>query len=283
MRYIDPHLIEQRLPDDWSQRAAQARNDVTSAPPQARSQEVNRRSQIWQELKDTLRQISHNKCWYCESKEIRSDNAVDHFRPKNAVTECHGHEGYWWLAFRWENYRFCCTFCNCRRINQMTNEGGGKATHFPLRDETRRAHTPNANLDDEEPMLLDPCVSADPGLLWFEETGQAVPNPACGDGSDSYPRQRAIRSIEIYNLRQRDLVERRKELSLRIRRRVEDADRYFRRYQQGDTAARGAFEDAVRDLHGYLAGNAEYSSAARAMLKGLRGTHPVVEVILQAA
>jgi hypothetical protein len=165
VRYIDPQLVGQNLPNGWDQQAQQAENAVAPAQPNDRPAAINEHSQVWQGLKATLKRASHEKCWYCESVDIRSDNAVDHFRPKNAVAECSDHEGYWWLAFKWENFRFCCTFCNCRRVNQATGHAGGKADHFPLKDEGRRARSPGDDLEDEEPMLLDPSSSADPGHL----------------------------------------------------------------------------------------------------------------------
>ena len=283
MRHIDPQLVGQNLPTGWDQRAQQATNTVAGEQPQDRSAEVNRHSGIWQEMKDTLKRVSNRKCWYCESVDIRSDNAVDHFRPKNAVAECPGHEGYWWLAFKWENYRFCCTFCNCRRIDQATGQGGGKADHFPLRDEAQRARAQTDDLRNEEPLLLDPTVPADPGFLWFDETGQAVPNPVCADNPNGYPHRRVTTSIQLYHLNHADVVERRKALCSDIRRRVEEADHYFGKYDTGDGTARQAFDDAVRDLRGRLSADAPYSATARAMLMGLRGKHPVVDVILAAA
>lgn len=281
MRYIDPDPIGQALPNGWAQRAQQAEEAVAAAQPQERPAAVNANSAIWRDLKNGLRQASHDKCWYCESIDVRSDNAVDHFRPKNAVAECPEHGGYWWLAFRWENYRFCCTYCNSRRVDRA-GHGGGKVDRFPLRVEAARAHAPADALENEEPLLLDPCVPADPGLLWFDETGQAVPSPVCGNDGNEYPLQRATTSIDVYHLNQPDLVDQRKVQCSEVRRRVKDADRYFGRYLAGDATARGAFEDAVRDLRGYLPASARYSSASRAMLMGLRGTHPIVDVILAA-
>lgn len=251
MRYIDSQVVGQCLPANWDQRAQQAANALAAARPQDRSAEVNRHCAVWQDLKDTLKQVSHDKCWYCESSDIRSDNAVDHFRPKSAVAECPDHEGYWWLAFKWENYRFCCTYCNCRRVDQETGQGGGKADHFPLRNEARRAYTPDDPPADEEPMLLDPCAPADPCLLWFDDTGQAVPSPFCGNDSNSYPRQRAATSIDILHLNQPALVERRKALCREVHRKVEDADRYFKKYDTGDGTARQAFDGTIRDLRNH--------------------------------
>lgn len=279
MRYIDLQPVERSLPNEWRQRAQQAENDVAGAQPQDRAAKVNRHSKVWQDLKGTLKSASHDKCWYCESIDIRSDNAVDHFRPKNAVAECPGHEGYWWLAFKWENFRFCCTYCNCRRIDQMTGIDGGKAAHFPLRDEARRAKTPADDLGDEEPMLLDPAVSADPGLLWFDENGQAAPNPIC-NSPNGYLSSRVENSIRFYHLNHPGVVDQRKALCSEIRRRLVEADRYFKKYSDGDGTARGAFDDAIKDLKGRLAARAPHSATARAMLMGLRGTHPFVDVVL---
>lgn len=282
MRYIDPELVGQHLPHGWDRQAQEAADAVAEADAHSRAAEVNRHDNVWKALKDTLKSASHGKCWYCESIDIRSDNAVDHFRPKGAVAECPDHGGYWWLAFNWENYRFCCTYCNCRRVDQATGHGGGKADHFPLKDEERRATTPADNLDDEEPMLLDPSASADPGLLWFDESGAAVPSPICND-PESYPHKRVESSIRLYHLNHPGVVDQRKALCSLLRRRVEEADRYFKRYTEGDATARTAFADAIRDLKGRLAASVHYSATARAMLMGLRGSHPVVDVVLASA
>src|SRR5690242_2141799 len=68
--------------------------------------EIAKHAAIWAELRDQMSPLSSGKCWYCESRENRSDVAVDHFRPKGEVEECPTHPGYWWLAFDPSNYRF---------------------------------------------------------------------------------------------------------------------------------------------------------------------------------
>jgi len=282
VRHISPDLVRENLPDGWEARAQAAAEAVAAVQPEDRAAEVNNRSAIWKELKDTLKLVSHNKCWYCESVDARSDNAVDHYRPKNAVAECVEHDGYWWLAFSWKNYRFCCTFCNCRRSDQVRGTSGGKADHFPLRDEAHRAKTPADDLANEEPLLLDPMVSADPGFLWFDETGQAMPNPVCCGNVTGYTYKRADTSMLLYHLNHTDVVERRKALCAEIRRSVAEADRYFQKYDAGDGTGREAFENAVLAMRELLSPAADYSAAARAMLMGLRGSHPVVEAVLAA-
>src|SRR5438045_318094 len=48
---------------------------------------VNAQGRLWSVFKKVLEEASNRKCWYCEAKQSRSDMAVDHFRPKNAVKE----------------------------------------------------------------------------------------------------------------------------------------------------------------------------------------------------
>ena len=68
---------------------------------------IDANSGVWGEIKNELLEMSHGKCWYSEAPDAVSDWHVDHFRPKKRAldedkTE---HEGYYWLAFDWKNYR----------------------------------------------------------------------------------------------------------------------------------------------------------------------------------
>src|SRR6202035_4546646 len=113
-----------------------------------------------------LAAMSHQKCWYCEARQIRSDNAVDHFRPKSV---------YPWLAFSYLNYRFSCTYCNSVRKNPETGETEGKGDKFALFNEGQRA-TCEEELDQERVMLLDPCSATDCAALDFRLDGTACPS-----------------------------------------------------------------------------------------------------------
>lgn len=74
MRYVD--LQKLVLPAGWLARAQVAAEDIANgvAPDD--------RKAVWGVLKDGLASLLHDKCWYCETHVDRSDNAVDHFRPK---------------------------------------------------------------------------------------------------------------------------------------------------------------------------------------------------------
>ena len=114
-----------QCPEGWEEKAAEAKAAV-----EAGQKTVNAQCRVWQQLKDALAECSYDKCWYCEIKQERSDNAVDHFRPKSL---------YPWLAFEKSNFRYTCTYCNSRRKNPDTGETEGKGDAFPLLGGTPRA------------------------------------------------------------------------------------------------------------------------------------------------
>jgi uncharacterized protein (TIGR02646 family) len=100
---------------------------------------------------------AHGKvCAYCGCHLPRNDRGdVDHFRPKN-LRDDPSHDGYWWLAYEFDNYRLSCSTCNSSR----------KSDRFPLR---RRAHRvtfqDRARLAREARLLLDPA--SDPVEEWL--------------------------------------------------------------------------------------------------------------------
>ena len=143
MRYVDPSRIEAVLPGELVIRARDARLELLAQTnDQERRRVISLRDDVWQDMKVWLRRVMENKCWYCETKQLRSDNAVDHFRPKSI---------YWWLAFNYTNYRFACTFCNSRRRDLEFGTSGGKQNEFPLSSTGKRAKQPGDDLEIEDP------------------------------------------------------------------------------------------------------------------------------------
>jgi hypothetical protein len=191
MRYVDPSDVELELPDDWEDQVKIAKayvkrkiqeaqknaiqqgkspEELQLAIKKARKKAINAKSNIWVNAGKAVCGVMSDKCWYCEAKETRSDMPVDHFRPKNSVAECKEHEGYWWLAFNWENYRFSCTYCNSRRVDVETD--GGKQDHFPLLNPDDRVFDENGDINIERPVLIDPCDMDDVKLLVYHANGQ---------------------------------------------------------------------------------------------------------------
>jgi hypothetical protein len=153
MRFILQEDVYDYLPDDWQERVDEAADyvekkvatakkdavargiggaEIDALCLQARHKAINAKSSVWRAAGTALRRASHDKCWYCETRENRSDKPVDHFRPKNSVIEDDTHPGYTWLAFDWTNLRLSCTFCNSKRRDLEGGTEGGKQDHFPI-------------------------------------------------------------------------------------------------------------------------------------------------------
>src|SRR5687768_8852784 len=176
----DPKKIT--YPNGWAERAKKALAAVSAVPDNEKSSVINKpkHREIWAELKPQLFKIMHGKCWYTESLQVGTDTAVDHFRPKNSVKDVihpekgEKHIGYWWRAFDADNYRLSCIVANRARRDVETGLVGGKVDEFPIWSEDERAWTPDDNCDDEQPLLIDPCKSAEVALITFSENGEAV-------------------------------------------------------------------------------------------------------------
>lgn len=280
MRYISLEDIEANIPPDWSKRAAEALRQISEAAEEDRAKLITRQA-LWTELKETLWRASKKKCWYCESIDVRSDNAVDHFRPKNRVVEAFDskHSGYWWLAFDWRNYRFSCTFCNSYR--KSAAGGGGKHDHFPLWREDRRARKPDDSLEDEEPILLDPTSAKDIVEIAFAGNGAVV--EAVTKEENSYRYSRAYESIKIYHLNEPSLTERRAQLMRKIEKQLKDANRFRTKVDGNDRSAEEALDSKLSETFRALRPNAEYSAAARYVVGSLRGKYPWVDRLLISA
>lgn len=114
------------------------------------------------DVKAALVAAQFGKCAYCEEK-VGQEGDVEHFRPKGEwCQEAEGRTespGYYWLAYSWDNLLLSCTTCNQRY----------KRSHFPLSlpDERARCHTDDLN--QEDPLLLDPSICDPEQHIGFRE------------------------------------------------------------------------------------------------------------------
>ena len=156
-------LVEFEYPEGWLERRDAAEVAIEACQDTKSRQELlnGHYSEVWRDrdLKENLAKITHYKCWYCETPLTRDDLVIDHYRPKGRVfEEDPDNEGYWWLAFRFSNFRLSCKYCNELRDDRVGGTRGGKATHFPLLDGSVRATMQNRNLGREYPVILDPML-----------------------------------------------------------------------------------------------------------------------------
>ena len=258
------------MPTGWLQRAQAAKQAVaTGADP-------NSYSNIWRDLKDGLAGLLNDKCWYCESPIDRADNAVDHFRPKNRVSDTvNPHVGYRWLAFDPSNFRYACTYCNSRRLG--VNTAGGKADRFPLVNEATRVYS-EGSIDQEYPMLLDPCDLTDWKLLGcHQENG--LP---CATSTEATPKQRAEVSIEVYHLNYEPTCKRRHAVAVQLMADIDDAKRFFELATQ-DPSRRADFIKVSERLRQAIDRDAPFSGDMHFLMRGQRHTsHPWIQDLLDA-
>ncbi|MDA5547977.1 hypothetical protein OP862_00325 [Yersinia massiliensis] len=268
MRYVS--RLRLSMPTGWLQRAQRATQAVASgAAP-------NDYDHIWRELKDGLAELLHDKCWYCESPITRSDNAVDHFRPKNCVSDStNQHDGYKWLAFDRLNFRYACTYCNSRRLG--VNTAGGKADRFPLIDETSRVYR-EGPIDQEYPMLLDPCELTDWKLLGcHQENGQP-----CATSTDLISKQRAEISIEVYHLNYEPTCKHRHTVAVQLMADLDEAKRLFE-LSTHDQSRRSDFIRVAERLRRAIDRDAPFSGDMHFLMRGQRSAaHSWIQDLLEA-
>jgi hypothetical protein len=188
---------ESTPPADWLAEAKVVSDGLTSAKSEAdRNALIEKHAPLWRDprIRDWLLSLFNNKCWYTEAQEAVSAYHVDHYRPKGQVTDVgrtSPEAGYWWLAFKWENYRICGQLINVKKSDVFPLVGGLRAT-FDAPD----------SLKLEAPALLDPTTE-DARLISFEmdEDGcRAVSMP----GADEEDCARVAITIEVIGLNRLD-------------------------------------------------------------------------------
>lgn len=192
-------LIPKELtpPADWLADAKAASDALAAAKSELeRGAIIEKNEKLWRDnrIRDWLLALFHNKCWYTEAQEAVSAYHVDHYRPKGRVTDAgrmNPASGYWWLAFKWENYRICGQLINVKK-NDV----------FPLVSGHRATPDEPGSLKLEAPALLDPTTD-DARLISFEmdEDGcRAVPMA----GADEADCARVTTTIDVLGLNRLD-------------------------------------------------------------------------------
>jgi|SRR5919202_2028951 uncharacterized protein (TIGR02646 family) len=257
MRYINHNLI--KLPENWLSESKNASAKITLGEA-----EIDDFSKVWGDLKPALEKLIGKKCWYCEVIQSRSDKEVEHFRPKKKVWQVKPrHNGYFWLAFDYKNFRYSCQYCNKRRRDIINNRIGGKGNYFPLADESKRARIPGDEIH-EVPMLLDPCVEKDVKLLDFDDAG----NPCPVISANKFEQERVKVSVRLYHLDHSELVEDRKSLAINLDDVINDAEYYFSKFASGEKEAFESFQRKINQIKKAMNWRSEFSLFAERYIEG---------------
>ncbi|MBK9535584.1 MAG: hypothetical protein IPO10_10535 [Flavobacteriales bacterium] len=196
-----------------------------------------------EKVPELLELMFQGKCAYCESPYTRTQPLdIEHFRPKSEVlveltNKTETKVGvYAKLAMEWDNLLPSCIDCNRARYQYVYRKNPidgsyqwkklkqGKANSFPLFDETMRASAPLFDISGEQCLLLNPCTDEPSKYLEYDDSGvmKAIALPSSENViKREIHWQKAIRSIEIYGLNRKGLVDMRREYILRLKMRFE--------------------------------------------------------------
>jgi uncharacterized protein (TIGR02646 family) len=241
---------------DWLKKAGDLLTALNGAPDRdARSAIIDANSAAWGELKDWLLELSHQKCWFSEAKDCFSHWHVEHFRPKKSAKDDDGteHDGYWWLAFNWKNFRICGSVGNTK-----------KGTFFPLRPMCARVG-PHGDIRLEDPQLLDPADEDDPSLLSFDVEGNAIVAPGV---TDAWEIARVQYSIERLKLDFGPLADKRKTVWAECWARISEYLHELALYHadKRNPVAKAGYKQAAGKLRSMIREECELSSVARACI-----------------
>lgn len=261
------------------------------ASSKEREEYINSRSRLWSLVKADLIRISNRKCWYCEVKLTRADFHVDHFRPKNRVVNKDGsyRDGYWWLAFKIDNFRLACSYCNSPHPCD-DGETRGKWDQFPLETGSPCWLRYNDPYPEEVLLLLDPASTDDPKLLSFTDEGRVRPDAALLP--DTYAYRKADIGIEVLNLNDEETVRCRRRVWRDLLDLVESGNDYFELYLEAkelgdETRTRkylGKYLRVCAKLKEHLLKQAEFSAMCLYCLKqtGEDWVYNIIEEIADA-
>jgi len=249
-----------------AEEARQALLDEQDA--EKRKRLIRSRRRVWVDFRAHFERIYGAKCWYTESKNPGTDDDIDHYRPKGALAGVDDHDGYWWQAFDWRNFRLSCHRANRLGTNPDTGDVHGKGSWFPLLDEAGRSRKPEDDLDRERPTLLDPTDPGDAAVLTFDQDGSVALVP--GFEGDDEAQRRFEDSRKYLHLDWPMFREERQGLFARIHSKVSEGDQAGVKAARGDHTARVWLKGvAVEPIA--LAGEPKpYSKAAQAYIMRFR-------------
>ena len=178
------------------------------------------------EVRRRLEDLFHGKCAYCETfYRMSAPVDIEHFRPKNSVSEDPTHPGYWWIAMAWENLLPSCLDCNRKRkqhtvtnsvslvelrenMKRQPSTQSGKLDSFPIRDGTARLQPEDVVYSTEQALLLNPCVDVPGDHLKFVFEGNPLVSLVVPRANPN-PSERGAVSIQVYGLNRLGLVQER--------------------------------------------------------------------------
>ncbi len=192
------------LEDIWSRERERAREFFQTEAGSSGQERFQFSAYRHPEVKQALRELFHGKCAFCESILVLPSESIELFRPRQNTVNLHGEHfplHYWWLSGEWSNLYLACQVCNSTKRNR-----------FPIRGSRCEPEATGKALDEERPLLLDPCAQVDnpEEHLVYTDDGLVT--------SDTEPGRI---TIELFDLNREPLRDARREVSVRLNRWLE--------------------------------------------------------------
>jgi hypothetical protein len=185
-------IIKGEPPQDWIDDAQAVTDQLRAADSKAEKEAIiDRKQRLWRDerLRTWLLKQFNNKCWYTEASESVSPIDVDHYRPKGRVKDLDGNEseGYWWLTFRWDNYRISGHLINNKKLDL-----------FPLVEGVRAREFDPVTLRLEAPLLIDPTKDEARLISYERDEDACIAVPSAEISARE--KYRAEKTIELLGL-----------------------------------------------------------------------------------
>ena len=305
--FFDPDALQEPLKTEWLEwlaKAEAATRKAIDAWEDWKSEGSPEKfkcpleDKIWGELKEWLiKNVFHDKCAYCETREVRSPYHAEHFRPKGRVSfRTEGekklrkaiindeegkeieHPGYFWLAYHWANLLPSCNYCNSalgkkdqfpvkkshvgvKRLNPVDAAALRRKEIVSLKRQEVYYLQPEDLNELEEPLLLNPYIDDPCDHLVFGDKGVIAPREGSEKGKVS---------IMVYDLDAENL---------RIARQSTQDSAYIK-YSMGFAQGEGKLisqriNDAKEAIRGYIDGHKPYSAAVLDYLRLVYTNHGI--------
>ncbi|RPI84958.1 MAG: hypothetical protein EHM41_12030, partial [Chloroflexi bacterium] len=208
MIHVDRNRVEKPaiLESKWVNEANQDMKSYYHLDPEKRGQtRFSFERKVWFDTIPQLLDVFANKCAYCEQPLLTQKPLVNHHRPISDVIGLESKifpDGYWWLAYDWDNLYLVCEGC-----------ASIKSTRFPVVGDNAAPEATGDDLRSERALLFDPCYDQPEQYFIYNHDGYiSAVEPAGVQLKEMYAGfNRSEITIEILGLNRRDLVPLRRE------------------------------------------------------------------------
>jgi hypothetical protein len=281
MIYIDNEDFITLFLEEWLKDSDSAIYSMIYMTDSGRKSFIENNSSIWNKYKKTLWMSGSKKCWYTEKKISLKESVIEHFRPKGKIygikKPLPTHNGYWWLAFYWKNFRISFSLPNLRLTDFRTEETTGKSSFFPLIQEGFRNYNLTYDIKykkicmdclKEEPLLLDPTNPDDCKLITFNDEGKVnYPIKTNSnnrlDSTEPNSNNRLDSTIKLYSLNDGVLIDERRMKWAQIKKEVDEIENLL----QTDPGNKIKMKKHRNEILRLINHQSEYSSTALHALK----------------